>query len=174
MITEFENYLYQDDVSKISQNLSEYLQKLINSKFSSEIIKKVDTKTLTKIIHFNSNDPFIIEKKMIEALDNRNLTQPIKDLSCGSTFRNPIGRSSLGNKLDNDHSLKAWKLIDDAGLRGYKIGGAMISKKHTNFLINTGKATAKDLEDLGELVINKVKKNSGIELIWEIKRVGIT
>ena len=67
---------------------------------------------------------------MIEALDNRNLTQPIKDLSCGSTFRNPIGRSSLGNKLDNDHSLKAWKLIDDAGLRGYKIGGAMISKTY--------------------------------------------
>ncbi|MFL2802408.1 MAG: UDP-N-acetylmuramate dehydrogenase [Paracoccaceae bacterium] len=118
------------------------------------------------------DDPLKIEKKMTKALDMRNLSQPIKDLSCGSTFRNPLGRSSLGKKCDNDHSLKAWKLIDDAGLRGLKLGGAMISKKHTNFLINIGNATAKDLEDLGNLVIKKVKKNSGIELLWEVKRVG--
>ena len=118
------------------------------------------------------DDPLKIEKKMTKALDMRNLSQPIKDLSCGSTFRNPLGRSSLGKKCDNDHSLKAWKLIDDAGLRGLRLGGAMISKKHTNFLINIGNATAKDLEDLGELVIRKVKKNSGIDLLWEVKRVG--
>ena len=118
------------------------------------------------------DDPLRIEMKMARALDIRNLSQPIKDLSCGSTFRNPLGRSSLEDVYDNDHSLKAWKLIDDAGLRGTKLGGAMISKKHTNFLINTGNATAKDLEDLGNYVIKKVKKNSGIDLIWEIKRVG--
>ena len=160
--------LIRRDGSKIDLKASDF-------KFGYRASSIPDDAVITNIkLRKNRNDPLIIEKKMIEALDNRNVTQPIKDLSCGSTFRNPIGRSSLGNKLDNDHSLKAWKLIDDAGLRGYKIGGAMISKKHTNFLINTGKATAKDLEDLGELVINKVKKNSGIELIWEIKRVGIT
>ena len=119
------------------------------------------------------SDPIVIERKMSYALAQRNLSQPIKELSCGSTFRNPLGRSSLGNKKDNDHSLKAWKLIDDAGLRGQIIGGAMISKKHSNFLINTGNATAKDLENLGDLVIKKVKENCGIELVWEVKRVGI-
>ena len=80
------------------------------------------------------DDPLRIEMRMTKALDIRNLSQPTKDLSCGSTFRNPLGRSSLEDKYDNDHSLKAWKLIDDAGLRGAKIGGAMVSKKHTNFL----------------------------------------
>ena len=118
------------------------------------------------------DDPSRIEMKMTRALDIRNLSQPTKDLSCGSTFRNPLGRSSLEDKYDNDHSLKAWKLIDDAGLRGAKIGGAMVSKKHTNFLINTGNATAKDIEDLGKFIIRKVKTNSGINLIWEVKRVG--
>ena len=118
------------------------------------------------------DDPLKIEKKMTKALDMRNLSQPIKDLSCGSTFRNPLGRSSLEDKYDSDHSLKAWKLIDNAGLRGIKLGGAMVSKKHTNFLINTGNATAKDIEDLGNFVIEKVKKNSGIDLTWEVKRVG--
>ncbi len=119
------------------------------------------------------NDPLSIKMKMTKALDIRNLSQPIKDLSCGSTFRNPLGRSSLEDKYDRDHSLKAWKLIDDAGLRGTKLGGAMVSKKHANFLINTGNATAKDIEDLGNFVIKKVKKNSGINLIWEVKRVGM-
>ena len=143
--------LIRRDGSKIYMNAGDF-------KFGYRVSSVPDSVITNIILRKNSNDPLIIEKKMIEALDNRNLTQPIKDLSCGSTFRNPIGRSSLGNNLDNDHSLKAWKLIDDAGLRGYKIGGAMISNKHTNFLINTGKATAKDLEDLGELVIKKVKK----------------
>ena len=109
---------------------------------------------------------------MIDALAYRELNQPVKELSCGSTFRNPLGRSSTGRQNDTDHSLKAWKLIDGAGLRGMSIGGAKISTKHSNFMINTGDATAKDLEDLGNLVINRVKKSSGIELIWEIRRVG--
>ena len=93
-------------------------------KFGYRISSVPDDAVITNIkLKKNSNDPLIIEKKMIEALDNRNLTQPIKDLSCGSTFRNPIGRSSLS--IDTDHSLKAWKLIDEAGLRGYKLGGAI-------------------------------------------------
>ena len=70
------------------------------------------------------------------------------------------------------HDLKAWKLIDEAGMRGARIGGAMMSEKHSNFMINTGDATAEDLEKLGEEVRKRVFQNSGIELVWEIKRVG--
>ncbi len=113
-----------------------------------------------------------IERKMSEFLAYREKHQPVKELSCGSTFRNPLGRSSTGSKTDNDHSLKAWKLIDMVGLRGARIGGARISDKHPNFMINTGDATAKNLEDLGSLVIKKVREKMGIELVWEIKRVG--
>ena len=108
---------------------------------------------------------------MEEALEKRAQSQPVKDRSCGSTFRNPAGFSSTG-QADDTHDLKAWKVIDDAGLRGHSLGGAQMSQMHPNFLINTGNATAKDLEDLGELVRKRVFENSGIQLQWEIKRVG--
>ena len=117
-------------------------------------------------------EPDEIEKKMNKALEYRALHQPIKELSCGSTFRNPLGRSSSMDTSDTDHSQKAWKLIDEAGLRGMSLGGAQISTKHSNFMINTGTATGQHLEDLGNLVITKVKEKSGVELDWEIKRVG--
>ncbi|HUO93097.1 MAG TPA: UDP-N-acetylmuramate dehydrogenase, partial [Rhizomicrobium sp.] len=78
----------------------------------------------------------------------------------GSTFKNPEGH-------------KAWQLIDQAGCRGLRIGGAQVSEKHCNFLINTGDATATDIEALGEEVRARVKAKSGIELEWEIKRVGV-
>ncbi|MCL4107644.1 UNVERIFIED_CONTAM: hypothetical protein GTU68_022105 [Idotea baltica] len=98
-------------------------------------------------------------KEMEEKLSTRNATQPTKDRSAGSTFRNPA-------------DLKAWKVIDDAGMRGARVGGAQMSEKHSNFMINTGGATAQDLETLGEEVRKKVFQNSGIELEWEIMRVG--
>ena len=82
------------------------------------------------------------------------------------------GFSSTG-KADDVHALKAWKVIDDAGLRGYRLGGAQMSPKHPNFLINADNATAKELEDLGELVRKRVFDSSGIALEWEIRRVGI-
>ena len=119
-------------------------------------------------------EPEEIEKKMNKALEFRAMHQPVKELSCGSTFRNPLGRSSSMDTSDTDHSLKAWKLIDEAGLRGMSLGGAQISTKHPNFMINTGTATGQHLEDLGNLVIKKVKEKSGIELVWEIKRVGFS
>ncbi|MEL7012157.1 MAG: UDP-N-acetylenolpyruvoylglucosamine reductase, partial [Pseudomonadota bacterium] len=98
-------------------------------------------------------------------------TQPTQDRSAGSTFRNPAGFSSTGT-ADDTHDLKAWKVIDDAGLRGARHGGAQMSEKHPNFMINTGDATAADLENLGEEVRKRVYQNSGIELHWEIMRVG--
>ena len=116
-------------------------------------------------------DPDTLHAKMDEQLAKRDATQPTKDRTAGSTFRNPAGFSSTG-RADDTHELKAWKVIDDAGMRGATLGGAQMSEKHPNFLINTGDATAADLEDLGELVRKKVFDNSGIELQWEVLRVG--
>lgn len=86
--------------------------------------------------------------------------QPVKARTGGSTFKNPDGHS-------------AWKLIDAAGLRGFRVGGATVSEKHCNFLINEGEATAADIEQLGETIRARVKETSGIALEWEIRRLGI-
>jgi UDP-N-acetylmuramate dehydrogenase len=118
-----------------------------------------------------SGDPEELAQRMEEQLAKRDATQPTKDRTAGSTFRNPAGFSSTG-RADDVHDLKAWKLIDDAGMRGAQVGGAQMSEKHSNFMINVGGATAADLENLGEEVRKKVFQNSGITLEWEIKRVG--
>ena len=101
-----------------------------------------------------------VGKKIAEFNQKREATQPIRNKTGGSTFKNPIGDK------------KAWQLIDEAGCRAMKLGGAQISEQHCNFMINTGNATAKDLIDLGNLVIDKVKEKSGIVLEWEIKIIG--
>ena len=116
-------------------------------------------------------DPEALEARMTEQLAKRDATQPTKDRSAGSTFRNPAGFSSTG-RADDVHDLKAWKVIDEAGMRGARRGGAQMSEKHSNFLLNAGGATADDLESLGEEVRKRVFQNSGIELVWEIMRVG--
>ena len=118
-----------------------------------------------------SETPEALHTRMQDQLAKRDATQPTKDRTAGSTFRNPAGFSSTG-AADDVHDLKAWKVIDDAGLRGATLGGAQMSPKHPNFLVNTGDATAADLEGLGEEVRKKVFQHSGIELQWEIKRVG--
>ncbi len=100
-----------------------------------------------------------IAEKIAKINEERSATQPINSRTGGSTFRNPEGH-------------KAWQLIDEAGCRGLVIGGAQVSEKHCNFLINTGDATAKDLETLGDEVRRRVKAKSGIDLHWEIKRIG--
>jgi UDP-N-acetylmuramate dehydrogenase len=116
-------------------------------------------------------DPQVLGDQMAAQLKNRDETQPTKERSAGSTFRNPAGFSSTG-QVDDVHDLKAWKVIDDAGMRGAGLGGAQMSEKHSNFLINNGEATAADLEGLGELVRKRVFNQSKIELVWEIMRVG--
>jgi UDP-N-acetylmuramate dehydrogenase len=116
-------------------------------------------------------DPAALAARMADQITKRDASQPTKDRSAGSTFRNPVGHSSTG-RADDSHDLKAWKVIDDAGMRGAKIGGAQMSPMHANFLINTGGATAADLENLGEEVRKRVFQNAGITLVWEIMRVG--
>ena len=116
-------------------------------------------------------EPDALHARMEAQLAKRDETQPTKERTAGSTFRNPAGFSSTG-KADDVHDLKAWKLIDDAGMRGKMLGKAQMSEKHPNFLINTGGATAADLEDLGDLVRKEVLKSSGIELQWEVLRIG--
>ena len=100
-----------------------------------------------------------IHKHIAEIQQKREKTQPIRSKTGGSTFKNPEG-------------LKAWEMVDKAGCRGMKHGGAQISKKHCNFMINVGDATAADLEKLGDDVRNKVKEICDVELEWEIKRIG--
>jgi UDP-N-acetylmuramate dehydrogenase len=116
-------------------------------------------------------DPQALEARMEDQIAKRDASQPTKERSAGSTFRNPVGYSSTG-RADDSHELKAWKVIDDAGMRGARLGGAQMSVMHSNFLINAGGATAADLENLGEDVRKKVFQSSGITLEWEIMRVG--
>ena len=118
-----------------------------------------------------AGDPAQLRARMEDQLAKRDATQPVKDRSAGSTFRNPAGFSSTG-RADDVHDLKAWKLIEDAGMRGAQVGGAQMSLKHSNFMINTGGATAADLESLGEDVRKRVFQTRGITLEWEIMRVG--
>jgi UDP-N-acetylmuramate dehydrogenase len=106
-----------------------------------------------------ADDPAAIEARMAEITARRETTQPIREKTGGSTFKNPPGHSS-------------WKLVDEAGWRGKAHGGAMFSPLHANFLINTGEATAADLEGLGERVRADVLAKFGVQLDWEIKRIG--
>ena len=104
-------------------------------------------------------EPTAIAARMAEIRASREATQPVRARTGGSTFRNPDGQ-------------KAWELIDGAGCRGLVRGGAMVSDKHCNFLLNTGDATASDIEGLGEEVRARVRASSGIDLHWEIRRIG--
>jgi UDP-N-acetylmuramate dehydrogenase len=105
-------------------------------------------------------DPAAILKEMDAVAEYREQNQPIKERTGGSTFKNPPGNS-------------AWKLVDAAGCRGLRVGGAKVSEMHCNFLINLGGATGADIETLGETVRRRVKETSGVELEWEIKRIGV-
>ena len=107
-----------------------------------------------------AGDPAAIQAEMDRISASREASQPLRSKTGGSTFKNPDGH-------------KAWQLVDEAGCRGLTIGGAQVSEKHTNFLINTGDASSADIEALGEEVRRRVKANSGIELQWEIQRVGV-
>ena len=105
-------------------------------------------------------EPAAIQAEMDRIAASREASQPLRSKTGGSTFKNPDGH-------------KAWQLVDAAGCRGLTLGGAQVSEKHTNFLINTGTATSTEIEGLGDEVRRRVKDTSGIELEWEIQRVGV-
>ena len=104
-------------------------------------------------------EPAAIQAEMDRIAAAREASQPLRSKTGGSTFKNPAGN-------------KAWQLVDEAGCRGLTIGEAQVSEKHTNFLLNLGNATSADIENLGDEVRRRVKDQSGVELEWEIQRVG--
>lgn len=132
-----------------------------------------DTVVIDATLDGRPGDPAEIRALMEHYVAQREASQPVRERSCGSTFANPAGFSSTGAP-DDPMELKAWKLIEAAGCRGLTLGGAQISERHANFLINTGAATAADLEALGELVRARVKSHAGVDLRWEIQRIGVT
>jgi len=108
-----------------------------------------------------AGDPIAIQAEMDRIAAEREASQPLRSRTGGSTFKNPPGH-------------KAWQLVDEAGLRGFRIGGAQVSEKHCNFLLNLGGASSGDIEALGEAVRERVLAHSGVMLEWEIQRVGVT
>ena len=128
---------------------------------------------LSAIFEAPRGEPAALAQRMEEQLAARDASQPTRDRTAGSTFRNPAGFSSTG-RADDTHELKAWSLIDRAGLRGATLGGAQMNPKHPNFLTNTGGATAAELEALGEKVRDEVEAATGHRLEWEVIRVGRT
>lgn len=120
---------------------------------------------LSAVLQGEEGDPSVIAEKMQEIQKSRAATQPIREKTGGSTFANP---------KNDPQKRHAWQLIEAAGCRGLKIGQAKVSEKHCNFLINTGHATAAEIEQLGEDVRNRVREKCGIDLRWEIKRIGVT
>jgi len=121
-----------------------------------------DTIFLSALLEGTRETPDAIRARMAGIRERREESQPIRTRTGGSTFANP-----------RDDSRKAWELIDAAGCRGLRIGGAQVSEKHCNFLINTGNATAADLEALGEEVRRRVNEKFGVTLDWEIRRIGV-
>jgi UDP-N-acetylmuramate dehydrogenase len=108
----------------------------------------------------HSGESAAIQAEMDRIAAEREASQPLRSRTGGSTFKNPPGT-------------RAWQLVDAAGLRGFRVGDAQVSEKHCNFLLNLGNATSADIEELGEEVRRRVKVQSGIELEWEIQRVGV-
>jgi len=115
---------------------------------------------ISAVLQSTFEDTEIVAERMADIQSAREETQPVRTRTGGSTFANPDGH-------------RAWQLVDAAGCRGLRVGDAMVSEQHCNFLINVGNATATELEGLGEEVRRRVFENSGIELRWEIRRLGV-
>ncbi len=160
--------------------------------FSYRHTKAPDTLIFVDALIQGTRDaPGAIRARMEKLVAEREATQPTRTKTGGSTFKNPPGGTAahlgkgaqsapggtadhLGKGAQSAPGGKAWKLIDQAGCRGLRVGGAQVSEKHCNFLINTGEASAADIEALGEELRARVRQHAGIDLEWEIRRVGRT
>lgn len=158
--TEIKDVLLEATAVDKHGNKKIYTNEILNFEYRKAYFEE-GTIFISCVLKGFNGDADEIKRKMQQISSSREETQPVRTKTGGSTFKNP-----------KNSDKKAWQLIDEAGLRGYKIGGAQISEKHCNFLINTGAATAKDIEDLGDYAIQKVFEKSGIKLDWEIKRIG--
>ena len=156
--SEFKDYIKRVKAVDYDGNIHIFDKEDMGFVYRGNSLKK-DMIFLEAIFELSHDDPKKIFARMEEITKKREQTQPVKEKTTGSTFANPIGYS-------------AWKLIDEAGFRGFKMGGASISEKHCNFMINDGTAKAKDLEDLGEHIRKEVYSSRGILLEWEVKRIG--
>ncbi|MFY9589603.1 UDP-N-acetylmuramate dehydrogenase [Rickettsia endosymbiont of Halotydeus destructor] len=158
--SEFKDIVVEIEAVDFSGKTLTFSNEEIGFKYRGNNLPKdiIITRTIFKNKEGNEKD---ITKRMNEINNARSQAQPIKERTGGSTFANPA-----------NCEYKTWQLIDKAGLRGYRIGDASISELHCNFMINHGNATAKELEDLGNLVQQKVFEDSGVILEWEIKRIG--
>lgn len=122
------------------------------------------------VLRGQTGDPAKIQAQIEAYKEKREAAQPIREQTGGSTFANPVAADLAAAGLPED--MKTWQLIDRAGGRGLRVGGAMMSEKHCNFMINSGGASAEDLENLGEEIRRRVLENDGISLRWEIRRIG--
>ena len=164
------DHLISVDVVERDGHLATFPAKLLDLSYRHSRLPE-GAVIVSALMRAPQGDPAQLLARMNDQIAKRDASQPTKERSAGSTFRNPAGFSSTGQP-DDSQELKAWSVIDKAGLRGASLGGAQMSPKHSNFMINKGGALAQDLEDLGELVRKKVFETQGITLEWEINRVG--
>ena len=155
---EFKDVVQSINVVDFNGNTKNIPSKDISFGYRSTNLPKDIIITSVKLKN-QKGDPKVIQAKMDEISNTRSVSQPITEKTGGSTFANPS-------------SCKAWEAIDRAGMRGYRVGGALMSEKHCNFIINDGSATASDIERLGDIVKEKVYQKENITLKWEIKRIG--
>ena len=156
-----QNISLENDLIRLCFSKNYEIRLLIYDNFNSTWLNDSINKKIFDEVYIHLHSEYDVDEGLIvnNIKEQRLKTQPINELTGGSTFKNPPG-------------YKAWKLIDESGCRGLSIGGAKISDMHTNFIINYNNATANDIETLGNKVKEKVFANSGIKLEWEILRVG--
>ncbi|MCY4258632.1 MAG: UDP-N-acetylmuramate dehydrogenase [Rhodobacteraceae bacterium] len=133
---------------------------------------EADSIVISATFHCQTNTVADLHRQMRSYNDRRAANQPTGVRTAGSTFRNPSGRSSSYDRRDRGLRT-AWQVIDAAGLRGYRQGDAGVSELHPNFLINHGSATGTQMEDLGEYIRTRVRQSVGVDLVWEVDRVGM-
>jgi len=157
--SEIKDKLVNIDTVDLNGNEKTYLNKECNFEYRNNNLPK-DLIFVSAIFDGSEkSSKEKIEKSFKEKSEKRKLSQPIGNKTCGCTFKNPEG-------------LSAWRLIQEAGFQGLEVNGAKMSEKHANFMVNTGTARSSDLEDLGEKIQEKVKQDTGVNLEWEVQRVG--
>jgi UDP-N-acetylmuramate dehydrogenase len=174
---EFKDILYSALVMDRSGEIIEYTVAQMGFKYRSNALIKNNQKiVISATLNYKDSSSDEIKKAVHYIQRNRKNTQPVKEKTCGSVFKNISLTKELNHlsHLANEAGIiSAWKLVDLVKMRGVSIGGAAISEKHANFIINQGNACSSDIEALGQEVYSKVLKITGVKLSWEIVKVGV-